>query len=69
MELEPIEPTERGFAALRQFFEPLGAVDAAVVTDHDCGRVDEGNAGGGALVLVQVDTERHQHRREESHEA
>ena len=44
MDLETIEPTDRGFAPRSEVIEPLMLVDAPIVTDFQGGRIDKTNA-------------------------
>ena len=60
MELEAVEPAHGGFAAPGDLLEDVVTVDAAIVADHQRGRVDEGDPGVLAPAGVQVDAHRHQ---------
>src|SRR5579859_5028 len=69
MQLEAIEPADRGLAAGSVAGEGAVLVDARSLADRQRRRVNEADAGTGTELMVQVDDERHQHGRQQFHEA
>jgi hypothetical protein len=69
MQLEAVEPADRGFAAAGVDGEDLVLTDARVLTDGERCRVDEADAGARPELGIQIDGQRHQDAGHELDEA
>lgn len=69
MQFEAVEPAHRGLATTSVDLKDTMLVNARVMTDGQCGGVDEADAGALTQLGVQVDGQRREHPRQELDEA
>src|SRR6185312_4428361 len=69
VQLEAVEPADRGLATAGVHPEDAVLVDARIAADRQGGGVHEADAGAIAQLRVRVDGQRHQHPRQQFDEA